>query len=163
MSRSTLIYLVIAGAAYGAACNRSGVRDGGADRRGQDHADRRRPGGGRNAAAEIQGAQAAAQAKISSAQADFATTREDYRHGVQSDLDRPGSQGWTTCDAKARTANGAVKTRLSATLPELRRQRAAFVRDLHAIDNETADTWDAAKARLEKELAELKDAVERAE
>jgi hypothetical protein len=161
MSRSTLIYLIIAGAASGTACDKSGSETEAKIGEAKTTLTSAVVEAGAGAAAEVQSAQVAAETKISSAQADFATTREDYRHKIQSDLDSVDHKV-DDLDAKAGTATGMVKTRLSATLPALRRQRDAFVKDLHAIDNDTADTWDAAKARLDKELAELKAAVDRA-
>ena len=76
MSRSTLIYLVIAGAAYGAACNRSGAETEAQIGEAKTTLTGAVLEAGANAAAEIQGAQAAAQAKISSAQAGL---RDDAR------------------------------------------------------------------------------------
>jgi hypothetical protein len=94
---------------------------------------------GANAALEVQAARVAAQTKIVSAQGDFVTTREDYRHKVHSDLDDPDRK-IGELDVKARDATWIVKTRLSTTLPALRRQRDAFVKDLHAVDEDSADS-----------------------
>ena len=160
MSRSTVIYLIIAGAVSGA-CDRSGSETEAQIGEAKTTLTAAVVEAGASAATEMQGAEVAAETKISSAEADFVTTREDYRHKVQSDLYNLDHKV-DDLDAKARTATGMVKTRLSATVPALRRQRDAFVKDLHAIDNDTADTWDAAKTRLDKELAELKAAVDRA-
>ncbi len=161
MSRSTLIYLLIAGGASGAACDKSGSETEAKIGEAKTTLTSAVVEAGAGAAAEVESAQVAAETRISYAEADFATTREDYRHKIQSDLDSVDHKV-DVLDAKAGAATGMVKTRLSATLLALRRQRDAFVKDLHAIDNDTADTWDAAKARLDKELAELKAAVDRA-
>ena len=125
MSRSTLIYLIIAGAASGTACDKSGSETEAKIGEAKTTLTSAVVEAGAGAAAEVQSAQVAAETKISSAQADFATTREDYRHKIQSDLDSVDHKV-DDLDAKAGTETGMVKTRLSATLPALRRQRDAL-------------------------------------
>jgi hypothetical protein len=107
-------------------------------------------------------AQANADQKIAAAQADFATTREDYRHKVQSNLTALNKE-IDDLDVKAKKATGTTKTDLRATVPALRVQRDAFVTDFQALGNATAVTWDATQARLDKEWADLKAAVDKAD
>jgi hypothetical protein len=107
-------------------------------------------------------AQSEADKKIAIAEANFATTREDYRHQKQSDLDALNKQ-LEDLDAKAKTATGKVKAELRATVPALRAQRDAFVADFHLLATPNAGTWDATRARLDKEWADLRAAVDKAE
>jgi hypothetical protein len=102
----------------------------------------------------------AAHATAAPVPATFAATREGYRQRVQSDLNGL-EQKLNELDAKTRAATGAAKTDLDAKLPAIRRQRDAFLNDFHTIDRETVDTWETARVRLDRELAELKAAIER--
>jgi hypothetical protein len=95
---------------------------------------------------------------IASAETDFATTRDDYRHKMQSNIDGL-ERKMAILDAKAKAGTEAD---LRATLPALRTRRGTLLTDFHSLDHESAATWGAARARLEKEWIELKDAVEKA-
>jgi hypothetical protein len=107
-------------------------------------------------------AQTEANEKIIAAQADFATTREDYRHSVQTKLTALDKE-LLDLDVKSKTPEGMKKPDLRATLPALRAQRDAFVADYGTLANVDPVTWDATKARLDKEWAELKSAVDKAQ
>jgi hypothetical protein len=107
---------------------------------------------------KIAQAQSEADKKIAAAQGDFAKTREDYRHTVQSNLDALNKQ-LGDLDAKAATS---TKADLRAALPALKSQRDAFVADFGSLRNASAVTWDGTKARLDKEWTDLKTAVDRA-
>jgi hypothetical protein len=65
-------------------------------------------------------------------------------------------------EAKEKAATGKIKSDLDGALPLLRAQRDSFMGDLHAIDTATEVSWGATKARLDKELADLKGAADRA-
>jgi hypothetical protein len=106
-------------------------------------------------------AQIEADKKIVAAQADFATTREDYRHTVETNLDALNKQ-LADLDIKARGDGANGKPDLRATLPALRAQRDAFVTDYRSLATVSAVTWDATKVRLDKEWADLKAAVDKA-
>jgi hypothetical protein len=163
MSRSTLLCFTLAVAGLAVACDGSGAET-------QARIDQANSAAaaaaavaeaGATASAKIQGAESHAAETIAAAQADFATTREDFRHKTQSDLD--GLQRkMDEMDAKAKVASGNAKSDLDDTMPALRRQRDSFVSDFHSIDSETAATWDATRARLEREWAQLKTAVDKA-
>lgn len=112
------------------------------------------------ATTKITNAQVEADKKVAAAQNDFSTTREDYRHGVQSklvDLDKKLAE----LEAKAKTATGKTKAELDSTLPGLRTRRDAFVADFKTLDTTTATSWDATKARLDKEWTDLKTSVDK--
>ena len=107
-------------------------------------------------------AQAAADTKIAAAQADFAKTREDYRHKVQANLNLALDKELLDLDQKAKHPAGAKTPDLRSTLPALRAQRDAFVADYGTLANVDPVTWDATKARLDKEWTDLKAAVDKA-
>lgn len=106
-------------------------------------------------------AQVEADKKIADAQHSFAKTREDYRHDVQVKLDDLDKK-IADLDAKSKKATGTAKTKLDANLAGVHAQRDAFSKDFASIDRETAMTWDASKARLEKEWDALNEQVDHA-
>jgi len=110
------------------------------------------------AARESASAQADMNKTVASAQADFEKTREDYRHGKQTDLDDLDAK-IAKLEATETAATGKAKADLDARLPQIRAQRAAFGADFRAVQSTTAATWDDAKARLDKEWDSLKAAV----
>ena len=105
-------------------------------------------------------AQAEADKKIAEVQGDFAKTREDYRHSVQSKLDALDKK-IAVLEADAKKATGKTKTDLDARLVPLRAQRTAFGTEFKALDSTTVATWDATKTRLDKAWNELEAAVEK--
>lgn len=107
-------------------------------------------------------AQVEADKKIAAADKDFAKTREDYRHDIQSKLDDLDKK-IADLDAKKMKATGKTKAKLDANLPNVHAQRDAFAQDFMSIQNDNATTWDASKARLDKEWTALKDAVDKAD
>jgi hypothetical protein len=106
-------------------------------------------------------AQADADKKIAEAQASFLKLREDYRHDTTEklvDLDRKIAE----LEAKAKTSTGKKKADLDVQLAQIRSQRDAFANDWKTIETASAATWDATKARLDKEWTDLKSMVDRA-
>jgi hypothetical protein len=113
------------------------------------------------AARESASAQAEMDKKVINAQTDFERAREDYRHERQKDLDDLDVK-IADIEAKAKTATGATKAQLDQSLATIRPQRAALARDLRAAESATAASWDAEKARLDKEYDSLKSAISKA-
>jgi hypothetical protein len=109
---------------------------------------------------KITSAQVEADKKIAEAQRSFAQTREDYRHDVQENIDQI-DQKLANLEARSKKAVGKKKLELDSRLPGLRSRRDQFVRDAKVIDTETATTFDATKARLDKEWVDLKAAVDK--
>ena len=108
---------------------------------------------------KITAAQAQADRRTADLQASFARTVEDYRHKTQtdlSDLDRKIDD----LDAEAKTATGKAKSELGTRLPPIKEKRAAFAADFKSLDNATAMSWDATKARLDNEWKDLKTLVD---
>ncbi len=106
-------------------------------------------------------AQATADKKIAEAQSDFNKTREDYRHTTQSNLDALDKKV-ADLDAKAKTAAGSSKADLMSRSTSLHAQRDAFAADFKSLDSASVSTWDATKARLDKEWSDLKAAADKA-
>lgn len=115
---------------------------------------------GRDADEKMREAQAKADTKIAEAQATFMTLREDYRHNTTTELvalDKKLSE----LEAKASTAKGKEKTELNANIAQLRAGRDAFIEDIKGLETASATTWDATKARLDKQWSELKSLADR--
>lgn len=151
--------LTLAAAPLAIGCDKSGADAQAQANSAQASANRDIANATNEANAKINEAQAEADKKIAAARADFATTREDYRHQVQTQLDALDKE-IAQLDAKAMTATGKTKADINARLPALKAQRAAFVNDVRSLDTTTATTWDATKARLDKEWADLKSAAD---
>ena len=163
MHRSIALPLVLALAAapLAVACDKSGADAQAEANQAQAKADKDIAQAGHEAADKANQAQATADQKVASARADFSKTVEDYRHSVQSNLDALDKQV-ADLDAKSRTATGKAKADLDAKLVTIRAQRDQFASDFRSLGAVTATTFDAAKARLDKEWTDLKTTVDRA-
>jgi hypothetical protein len=104
---------------------------------------------------EITNAEVKADEKVAEARNDFDKTREDFRHSMQSNLDAL-DKNLSDMDAKAMKATGTKKVELSNKATKLRAQRDVFAADVRAIGDTTAATWDATKARIDKEWSNIK-------
>ena len=111
---------------------------------------------------ETTSAQVEADKKVADARNSFAKTREDYRHDMQTKLDDIDKK-IADLDAKSKKETGNAKAKLDANLSGIHAQRNAFTKDFGSVENDTAVTWDASKARLDKEWTALKDAVDKAD
>lgn len=110
---------------------------------------------------KVDNAVAEADQKIADAQASFLKRREDYRHDTTInlvELDRK-VDGLAT---KAKTASGKERTELDASLKQIRGSRSDFAVDFGSLERESAVTWDATQARLDKEFTALKSLVDKA-
>ena len=107
-------------------------------------------------------AQAEADKKIASAEADFGKRREDYRHKVQTDLIDLDKK-IDLLEVKAKKATGKAKTDLDANLASVRASRASFASDVTTIDSATAVQWDGVKAKADKDWSDLKALVSKAD
>jgi hypothetical protein len=154
----TLASLSLCAAPFVVACDKSGAEAQAQANEAQNKANTETANANSEANQKIAQAQSEADKKIASAQSDFAKTREDYRHTMQTNLDAVNKE-IGDLDAKVATAK---KPDLRATLPALKAQRDAFVADFGSLGAVSATTWDGAKARLDKEWADLKAAVGRA-
>jgi regulator of protease activity HflC (stomatin/prohibitin superfamily) len=161
MSRSIFISLAcvsLAVAPFAVACDKTGAEAQAQANEAQNKANTQVANANSEANQKIAQAQSEADKKIAAAQGDFAKTREDYRHLVQSNLDALNKE-IGDLDAKAATSK---KPDLRAALPSLKSQRDAFVADFNSLGNASAVTWDGTKARLDKEWSDLKAAVDKA-
>jgi regulator of protease activity HflC (stomatin/prohibitin superfamily) len=127
----------------------------------QKQADEKIAEASKEADVKMKSAQAEADKKIADAQAGFTKLREDFRHSTVlnlADLDKKIAD----LTAKATTETGKSKTDLDAKLKLIVPSRDAFVADYKSIETASATTWDATKARLDKEWTELKSSVDKA-
>jgi hypothetical protein len=108
-----------------------------------------------------QGAQAAANKDIGAARADFQKVREDYRHARAADLIDEDKK-IAALEAKETTAKERAKTQLEADLSAIRIKREVVVRDMNALENVTAATWDEQTAKMSRDWDALKSAVDEA-
>jgi hypothetical protein len=103
-------------------------------------------------------AQAEADKKIAEAHASFMKLRDDYRQSVTSDL-ADIDQKVGKLNVKEQQMAGQGKADFDARLAQIRTSRDAFVADFRTLEAATAITWDDAKARLDKEMSDLKSLV----
>jgi hypothetical protein len=107
------------------------------------------------------GAQADANEKITDAKASFAKTREDYRHDLQTKIDKLDKK-LGDLDTKAMKETGKAKSDLDVVVTDVKRQRDALGADIKRIDDATASDWEALKARIEKGYDDLERSVDKA-
>jgi uncharacterized protein YPO0396 len=107
------------------------------------------------ASAEVE--KASDQVRLTSALAenDFAKTREDYRHNLQSNVDELNRK-LDELDESATKATGKAKDDLRARSGSLHAEADALAKDLRSLDTASVETFDATRARLDKEWKHLK-------
>jgi len=110
---------------------------------------------------EITNAQVKENEKVAGAEADFAKTRDDYRHDMQTNLDDLDKK-LGNLDGKVQKSVGTQKTKLSSESQSLHAQRDAFARDVDALGSVSPADWDATKARVDKEWDALKKNTDKA-
>jgi hypothetical protein len=110
---------------------------------------------------KITSAQVAANQDIAAANADFMKMRESYRHDVQTNLIDEDSK-IQKLDDRERTLTAQKRTDLDTSLADISLKRATFINDINALDQSTAATWDAAKAKTDQAWSDLKGAVDKA-
>jgi uncharacterized phage infection (PIP) family protein YhgE len=163
MSRSLSLSLLLALCApLAVACDKSGADAQAEANKAQEQANAEMAQVNEKVSTTSAQAQLNADSKIAAARADFATTREDYRHEMQDNIDALNKQ-LDDLAVKARKAKGTAQGDLRASLPALRSQRDAFVADFQSLANTTAVTFDATRARIDKEWNDLKVGVDKAD
>jgi regulator of protease activity HflC (stomatin/prohibitin superfamily) len=116
---------------------------------------------GAEATQKVSAAQAEANQKVAEAQANFMKLREDYRHSTTTSLvDMDKKIG--DLDIKASTATGKGRSDLETNLKQIHAARQSFGADYQTLETASATTWDAARARLDKEWADLRALVDKA-
>jgi hypothetical protein len=126
----------------------------------QQQADQRIAGMKANTREDIREVQAGADAKIASSEASFRTMREDYRHETTLklvELDKKVAD----LDAKATTLSGTSRADLQARLKMIQASRGVFLEDYKSLDTVTGASWDATKARLDREWSDLSALVDK--
>lgn len=110
---------------------------------------------------ETTGAQVEADKKSAQAQADFAKTRDDYRHDLQTKLD-DADKKIQMLEAKEKKSQGKARTDIESSLRDIRARRDAVASDRAMIDSSTANNWNDVKTRVDQELDGLDKAVSHA-
>jgi hypothetical protein len=113
------------------------------------------------AAQKASAAQTEANQKVAEAQANFMKLREDYRHSTTTSLVGMDKK-IGALDTKATTATGKDKSDLDTNLKQIHAARQSFDADYQTLETASATTWDAARARLDKEWTDLKALVDKA-
>jgi len=116
----------------------------------------------RQASDKINAAQSDADKKVAEAQASFLKMREDYRHNVNTDLVNV-DKNIADLEAKEKTAKAKQKADIDAALPNIRSLRESVTTEYRSLDLASALTWDAAKARVDKAIDDLKKAIDKAD
>lgn len=117
--------------------------------------------GPRGSNVETTGAQVEADKKSAQAQADFAKTRDDYRHDLQTRLD-DADKKIMMLQAKEKTAQGKTRNDIKNALSDIRARRDSVANDRAMIDSATANDWNDVKARVDQELDGLDKAISHA-
>lgn len=159
--RSSSFAIFLATALLALGCDNSGAAAQEKVNQAQMDADKASAQARADAEAKSKSAQADADKKIVAVQADFAKSREDYRHAVQIDLDALDKK-LGDLETKSKTLAGKARTEMDAKLGGVRAQRGAFVTDFKTLDTASASNWDVTKSRLDKAMVDLKAAVDRA-
>jgi hypothetical protein len=160
MIRSTTFLCAALLVSFAVACEKSGADDQGKANQAQAEANDKIAAAKAEADKKITAAQSEADKKVAVVQADFAKSIEDYRHSTQANLDDLNKK-IDTLDAKSQTLKGKAKTDLQASLGDIRVKRDAPIADRKALESTTATAWDGTKAKLDKEWADLKAAVDK--
>ncbi len=101
-----------------------------------------------------------AEQKQERAQMEFMQLREKYRQLVTAglvDLDRKV----LILEGKEKYSRGAAKSAMQMSLTQIRADRYAFMSDYKSLDTASSGTWEATKARLDKEWTALSELVDR--
>jgi hypothetical protein len=110
---------------------------------------------------ETTSGQVEADKKSAQAQADFAKTRDDYRHDLQMRLD-DADKKIMMLEAKEKAARGKALADIKNALSDIRARRDSVSNDRAMLDSATAHDWHDVKARIDQELDGLDKAVSRA-
>lgn len=116
----------------------------------------------REASDKINAAQSDADKKVAEAQASFLKLREDYRHSVTEDMVSV-DKDIANLEAKAKTATGKAKADIESALPNIQTLRQSVTTEYRSLELASALTWDESKARVDKAVADLKKAVDKAD
>lgn len=108
---------------------------------------------------DARNAQAEADKEIAAAEANFTTLREDYRHTVTINLVALDKK-IADLKARAKKANGKEKVGLEAKVAAVEAKHDAFTKDYATLDTTVASSWDATRARLDAEWADLEAQVD---
>ena len=95
-------------------------------------------------------------------ESDFTKMREDFRHETTTELAELDKE-IAELEAETETLEGTKKTEREANLTTIRGMRERFDQDYKSIETASSTTWDQTKTRLEKQLKELDEAIDKAD
>src|SRR5579884_661979 len=154
MHRTIILVALFAAAPIVVACDKSGSDAQSRATQAQEQANREI---GR-ANAQASEAQEQADKKIAAAEADFIKLRESYRASAWGNLDTIDKR---IADLEAKASSGD-RPDLRTALAAIHARRDVYANDVRVIDSTSAANFDATKARIDKEWADLKAAVDKA-
>ncbi len=158
---TTLSMCMALSLAFGAGCDKAADEQQKADQARTD-ADKKVNEANNEANDKINAARAEADKKIADAQASFLKLREDYRHKVTEDLVST-DKDIADLEAKLKTAKGKAKATIDGALPNVHALREAVATEYRSLELSSAITWDDSKARVEKAVESLKQAIKKAD
>ena len=162
MTRFTTLSMCVAlSLAFAAGCNKAADEQQKADQARID-ADKKVDAANSEATDKINAARADADKKVADAQANFLKLREDYRHSVNEDLVGV-DKDIADLEAKAKTAKAKDKAKIDAALPNIRSLRESVTSEYRSLEMASAITWDSSKARVDKAVDDLKQAIKKAD
>jgi vacuolar-type H+-ATPase subunit E/Vma4 len=160
MRPSSILATLVLSAVLSAGCDKA-IDDQMKANNSQNEANEKIAAAGKEAERKGLSAQAEADKRIAQAYASFMKLREDYRHQTANslvDLDHKVD----LLEANARGVPSKIKPDIDANLRRIHAMRTEFDSDYSRLESASATTWDDAKARLDKELADLKSLVDKA-
>ncbi len=162
MTRFTTLSMCMAlSLAFAAGCDKAADEQQKADQARAD-ADKKVNEANTEANDKITAARAEADKKVADAQANFLKLREDYRHSVTQDLVSV-DKNIADLEAKAKTAKGKVKAGIDTAMPNIKTARDNVATEYRSLELSSALTWDTTKARVDKAVDDLKQAIKKAD
>jgi hypothetical protein len=144
------------------ACNQSPAKEQEAARSAQQSADEKSNQFRATAEEKSAEEQAKANDKAREAARTLDETKNDYRHKAQSDLDAL-TKKIDDLKAKSSKATGQTKVDLDRALADVTARRDAVDGQIRSIDAANADQIETVKARLDDQIAQLRQSVNEAE
>ena len=163
MTRFTTVSMCVAALSlpFSAGCNKAADEQQKADQARTD-ADKKVNDATTEATDKINAARAEADKKVADAQANFLKLREDYRHSVTESLVNV-DKDIVDLEAKSKTAKGKVKAGIDSALPNVHTLRDNVTTEYRSLELSSALTWDTTKARVDKAVDDLKQAIKKAD
>lgn len=158
MKRHLIMGSVVSILLAAAACNKSPQHEQEEARQAQQRADEKSNQYRQTAEEKSAEQQAAANDKAREANRTLETTRNDYRHKAQDDLDSV-TKDIDELRAKAEKATGRARLDVDKGIADLSARRDALDAQIRSMDSASADQIETVKARVDDQIAQLKKSV----